>query len=97
METINKPQLEALKAGKDLKVLRVTGKAGDLMPVHYTTKEGVIVVKQGKAILQMGNSRSILKPNDVFLVPENVSHSLSIEEDFEAVVTLFVNSTIEFE
>lgn len=42
MRTINKPELVSLKRGALFKVLKVTGKAGMQMPLHYSTKEAVL-------------------------------------------------------
>jgi quercetin dioxygenase-like cupin family protein len=96
METIIKPELEQLMIGKQLKVLHVSGKSGTHMPEHYATSEAVITVKEGKAILKMEHTNSILRKGDVFLIPSNANHALQIEEDFEGIVTMSIDSIIKF-
>jgi quercetin dioxygenase-like cupin family protein len=51
MKTANKPELITLKTGVLLTVLKVTGQAGMQMPLHYSTKEAVLIVQEGSAAL----------------------------------------------
>ena len=53
MKTINMPELVTLKAGASLKVLQVTGQADTQMPLHYSTKEAVVIVQEGSALLKI--------------------------------------------
>ena len=52
MNTQNIPKLVTLKTGESFKVYQVTGHAGMKMPLHYSTKEAVVIVQEGFAQLQ---------------------------------------------
>ncbi|TVZ28626.1 Cupin domain-containing protein [Gillisia sp. Hel_I_86] len=96
MEKIQKPELTPLDIGDSLKTLQVTALAGMRMPPHYTTKEAVIVVHQGEALLKMPNVDHRLKQGAVFIVPAGVEHTLEIIKDFKAVVIMGADSDINF-
>lgn len=93
----NKPELIQLKAGDSFKTLQITGKAGMVMPLHRSTKEAVVIVQKGIAILSMYDKEYILEKGDNFIIPANENHSLSLKTDFEAVGVMALDSTIEFE
>ena len=97
METLNKPQLNLLKAGTSLKTLQVSALAGMVMPLHHATKETVIVVQQGMALLKMNNAQHILEEGVAFIIPALVDHSLEIKTDFRAIAIMAVDADIEFQ
>lgn len=96
METIQKPELTPLDKGKYLKTLQVTALAGMIMPPHLTTKEAVIIVQEGEALLKMPNLDHRLRQGAVFIIPAGVEHSLEIKSDFKAVAIMAVDSEIKF-
>lgn len=96
METLNKPELNLLHTGSSLKTLQVSALGGMFMPLHHATKETVIVVQQGKAILKMAGSDHVLEKGVSFIIPALLDHSLEIETDFKAIAIMAVDSDIEF-
>jgi quercetin dioxygenase-like cupin family protein len=96
METLNKPELIPLDMGKSFKTLQVKGLAGMVMPPHHSTKEAVIVVQRGKALLQMPKSDHIMHEGSTFIVPAGVDHKLDILEDFRAIAIMAADSEINF-
>ncbi|MGB3077936.1 MAG: hypothetical protein WBB31_02570 [Saprospiraceae bacterium] len=96
MQTIVKPQISILETGKEYKILRVTGAKGCQMPQHISTKEAIIIVYEGEAILKLGSREIPLRVNEPFIIPALAAHSLFITEDFAAHVIMAVESEIKF-
>ncbi len=96
METVQRPQLTLIDKGNSLKTLQVKALTGMKMPPHHTTKEAVIVVQKGEAILKMPNEDHTLKKGTVFIIPSGVNHSLEILKDFEATVIMAIDAEINF-
>lgn len=92
----NYPKLITLQCGALTKVLEVTGREGLQMPLHYTTKEAVIIVQEGSAVLTINNSEHLLTSGATFIIPAMVNHTLSIRTAFKAVVIMELDSKIEF-
>ena len=67
------------------------------MPMHHTTKEAVIIVQKGKALLSMPDQEYTLEKGDNFIIPANVNHYLLLRTDFEAIAVMLQDSTIEFQ
>ena len=86
-----------LNAGDSLKVIQITGKTGMGMPMHYSTKEAVVVVQEGTALLTMHNRVYQLTKGDYFIIPAYEKHSLLMKTDFKAIGVLTLDSEIEFE
>lgn len=97
MENSNKPEMTLLGNGKIFKTLNITAKAGMEMPLHHSTKEAVIVVLKGEAILKMPDGEHTLAQGTTFIIPEKVEHSLKINLDFHAIAIMENTSVIEFE
>ncbi|NKI27051.1 cupin [Arenibacter sp. 6A1] len=96
MEVINNPDLTHLHIGSALKVLKINATAGMGMPLHHSTKEGVIIVQQGEARLKSKNNIFFLQKGSSFLIPAGLEHSLTILKDFKAVVVMAIDSNINF-
>ncbi|MEP6793302.1 MAG: cupin [Saprospiraceae bacterium] len=96
MQTLVKPQINILETGKEYKILRVTGAKGCQMPPHISTKEAIIIVYEGEALLKLGNKEIHLVVNEPFIIPALASHSLFITEDFAAHVIMSADSEIKF-
>lgn len=96
MKSKNNPEMSPLKLGNIFKVLQVTGNTGTNMPEHISTKEAVIIVQKGTAILKMKGIDHVLKLNESFIVPAGVKHELQITEDFQAIVIMESESEIKF-
>ncbi len=91
-----KPELTHLSNGELFKTLNITAKAGMEMPLHHTTKEAVIVVLKGEAILKMRDGQYTLLSGTTFIIPAKVEHSLKIIANFHAIAIMENTSTIEF-
>ena len=96
MDVLNKPELTALHVGDSLKTIEVTALAGMIMPPHHTTKEAVIVVKEGRALLKMPTTVHVLQKGMALTIPARAEHSLEVKEDFKAGVIMAVDSEIVF-
>lgn len=96
METQTKPQMSILKSGKEYKILNVTGVKGAQMPPHYSTKEAIIILLNGEALLKMEGKDIRLLPGEFIIIPAAEPHALYIKEDFEANVIMAIDSEIKF-
>lgn len=59
MVNIEKPKISLLISGEMYKVYEVTGRAGMVMPKHYSTKEAVIIIKEGSALLELLGEKNL--------------------------------------
>lgn len=92
------PVLAPLKMGKNFKAFQITGKKGMEMPSHISTKEAVVSIQKGDAILKMADGENfVLKEEDVFIIPAGKVHSLELTNDFKAVAIMATDSEIQFE
>lgn len=97
METIQeKPSLTPLKVGQEIKTFSVSGKKGMLMPEHISTKEAVVMVQEGSALLKIDGEEQLLEKNGVYIIPQKIPHSLQLLTDFKAIGLMQLESEIEF-
>lgn len=96
MKVLNKPQLTNLAMGETFKILKVEGLGATVMPPHYCTKEAIIVVLEGRAVLKMPESEHALKMGSSFVIPAGKEHTLSIQEDIKAIAIMAIDSEINF-
>jgi quercetin dioxygenase-like cupin family protein len=96
MKTINKPEFVLLKTGELFKVLKVTGQSGMQMPLHYCTKEALIIVLEGSALLKIDEKEHLLQDGDSFIIPARQNHNLSVNNEFKALVIMSLDANIEF-
>lgn len=96
MEVLNRPQLTHLQVGKNLKILQIEALADMGMPEHSSSREAVIVVQEGEAILKIKDIAYVLKKGSTMLVPAGLKHSLSVIKDFKAVAIMATDSIINF-
>ncbi|HQG78577.1 MAG TPA: cupin domain-containing protein [Bacteroidales bacterium] len=97
MEKKQLPALSVLKTGETFKVYEVTGYSGMAVPSHHSTKEAVVIIKEGKAVLHIQGGKHQLEKGDVFIIPEQQSHTLEILSEFRANIIMGKDSDIEFE
>ena len=90
------PQIIIRQSGKSVKVLQVTGKEGMSIPEHFCTKEAVLVVQEGTAILTMNGKETALTRDQSFIIPGGKKHALNMKEEFQAVVIMDIDSEIKF-
>src|SRR5688500_2875711 len=96
MKTKEAPQIIIRQAGNAVKVLQVTGDEGITIPEHFCTKEAVLVVQKGTAILTMDGKENALTRDQSFIIPGGKKHTLHIKEKFQAVVIMDIYSEIKF-
>jgi quercetin dioxygenase-like cupin family protein len=96
MKVLNKPELIPLEVGDSIKAMQVRGLAGMTMPRHHATKEAVIVVLEGTALLGMSERSHTLKKGSTFIIPAGKEHTLTIQQDFKAIAIMAVDSEINF-
>ena len=96
MDKENMPKLTILQTGDTFKVYEVTGKEGMIMPKHYSTKEAVVLVKEGSGRLLIAEKEHLLSKGSAFIIPAGVSHSLTLLADFRANIVMENTSNIEF-
>jgi len=96
MKSNTYPKMSQLKTGNQFKVLEVTGTSGMIMPEHISTKEAVITVQKGSAVLKMKGIDHELNLNTSFLVPAGEKHELKILENFQAIVIMEIDSEVKF-
>ncbi len=93
---MNKPELTLLKKGDLFKILQVIGVKDAQMPKHLSTKEAIIIVEEGNAIIKINEREHILNKNDSFIIPAGIPHSLLITNDLKAIVIMPIESEIKF-
>lgn len=93
---LKRPVLKIVKTGKKFKIYEVTGDSDCVMSPHLSTKEAVIIVQEGGAILEIEGKINYLTKNDVFVIPFAAVHILSIKNKFKAIVIMELDSQIEF-
>lgn len=96
MKSNTNPKMIRLELGNTFKILQVTGSAGMNMPEHISTKEAVIIVQKGRAILKMKGNNHELKLNESLIIPAGEKHELQIIEDFQSIVIMESGSEIKF-
>ena len=66
------------------------------MPLHYSTKEAVVIVQEGNALLKIDEKDHLLQAGSVFIILARQNHNLSLKADFKALVIMSQDSSIEF-
>lgn len=95
-DKLNKPEMALLKKGASFKILQVQGIKGAHMPKHLSTKEAIIIVEEGSAIIKINNEEHLIKKSDSFIIPAGVPHSLSVITNLRAHVIMPLESEIKF-
>ena len=67
-----------------------------VMPSHLSTKEAVIIILKGEAVIKLTNKEIHLKINESAIIPAKEPHILIIKKDLEANVIMKTDSEIEF-
>ncbi|MEO9258544.1 MAG: cupin domain-containing protein [Crocinitomicaceae bacterium] len=96
IQTTIKPDVTIYQKGAAFKVLQVTGNANMGMPKHISTKEAVISVMEGSAVIEMDGKEHLLNAHDCLIIPAKQEHSLLIMTKFRALITMPIESNIEF-
>jgi quercetin dioxygenase-like cupin family protein len=97
METTARPEMKIIKQEGNLKLYRITAKAGMQMPAHYSTNEVAIIVQEGEATITFGEEGIELKTGEPIIIPAGKTHSLFIHSSFEAIAVMANTAEIKFE
>ena len=96
MKIKDAPLITIRQSGNSVKVLQVTGGEGMAIPEHFCTKEAVLVVQEGTAILTMDGKENVLSRDQSFIIPGGQKHALNMNEGFQALVIMDIDSEIKF-
>lgn len=86
---------EAYKNDK-FKVLHVSLKKGEKMPLHAATSDAYIVNKSGVGRVCFNDREVLLTSGETLLINAKEPHQLDILEDFTSSVILESDATIDF-
>lgn len=92
----NRPKMTPFAQGDQFKTIQVEAESGMKMPTHHTTKEAVIMVRKGEAILRLPQEERHLRAGDSFILPAEMQHSLEVIQHFSAMVVMAIESEIKF-
>lgn len=96
MKSNHTPMMTDLQLGGTFRVLQVSGSTGMYMPEHFSTKEAVVIIQKGAAILKMKGVDHYLEINNSLIVPAGVKHELQLTDDFLGLVIMEADSEIKF-
>ena len=96
MKTSGFPEMIPLKNGESLKIFQINAKARMKMPLHYSTKEAVVIIQEGHALLKIDKIKHILQKGTVFIIPAQQNHTLTVKTKFKAILIMEEDSKIEF-
>lgn len=96
MKTVTKPKIKLLATGTKFKAKQMEAKAGELLPKHRATIESVLVVLEGECVLALSGTDHVLKQGDTFIVPPEIEHQISVNQDFKAVHVMTKDIQFEF-
>jgi len=82
------PTINALGRTNKFKLARITSRAGSEIPLHSSKEEIIILVQNGKGILEFNNTIVVLEKNSCKVIPAFSPHTLKISKDFEALVIM---------
>lgn len=66
------------------------------MPEHISTEEAVVIIQKGSAILKIDGNVRKLKKDEICIIPGGKPHTLSITDEFQAIIVMALSSKIEF-
>lgn len=96
MDVLLTPQMTVAHVGAQYKILCVTGQKGMEMPTHISTKEAVVVVLKGQAVIKISNKEIYLNAGESAIIPAHEPHTLHIKSEFLSHVIMDQDSEIVF-
>lgn len=97
METTARPEMKLIKQEGNLKLYKITAKAGMQMPAHHSTNEVAIIVQEGAATITFEEDSIELKTSEPIIIPAGKTHSLFIHSNFAAIAVMANTAEIKFE
>ena len=94
--TTTKPTITIKYQNDDLKVLRLIGEPGDILPDHKVNHKAILHLLDG-SVEYIEQERTVaLQKGDFQLIPEDVVHQLSFKTASELELILIAKSQIKF-
>ncbi|MEJ7830190.1 MAG: AraC family ligand binding domain-containing protein [Segetibacter sp.] len=78
------------------KVLDVSLKMGEAMPLHHATSDAFIICKKGKGLISFADRQVTLSLGDTYLIKDSEPHKMTILKDFSACIILDHEGRINF-
>lgn len=89
-------KMEESYANESYKVLSVSLRVGEAMPLHQATSDAFIVCKKGKGKISFSDHEIILSQGETLLIKARQPHKLEVLEDFSSCIVLNQEGRIEF-
>ncbi|HLS26783.1 MAG TPA: AraC family ligand binding domain-containing protein [Beutenbergiaceae bacterium] len=78
-------KVTALQEGSLFSAKQMQGASGTAFPGHTASTESVLVVTEGRCIIEFAGSSHTLSAGDAFVVPPEEWHQVTGDPDFTAV------------
>lgn len=78
------------------KVLNVSLKTGETMPLHKATSDAFVINRKGKGRISFSNREVLLSEGDTVVIKANEPHKMEILEDFSSSIILEPDAQIDF-
>ncbi len=91
----NMPLKESFR-NDSYKVLEVTFKKGEGMPLHKASSDAFVINRKGTGKITFEDREVLLSQGDTVLIKANEPHKMDILEDFNASIILEPNASIDF-
>jgi len=78
------------------KVLNVSLKMGETMPLHKASSDAFVINRKGKGRISFSNREVILSEGDTVIIKANEPHRMEILEDFSSSIILEPDAKIDF-
>lgn len=85
-----------LQEGALLSAKRMEGTSETPFPGHTASIESVLVVTEGRCIIEFADARHELQAGDAFLVPPDQWHRVTGDPDFKAVHVMPTDIRFDF-
>ena len=77
---------ELIQATDALKIVRLQIAAGGSVPEHHANVDVVVTVVRGTGTFTIGNTKRVIQPGEVVVMPPKAPHAINAESDLELVV-----------
>ncbi len=78
------------------KVLSVTLKVGEQMPLHEASSDAFVILKKGKGRVSFADRQVELCAGETLLIRAHDQHRMEVLEDFSSCIILDSDARIEF-
>lgn len=90
--------MEIIEVDRDeqYKVLAVSLKVGEAIPLHHATSEAFLIGRKGKGKITFADREVILSEGETLTIKANEPHRMDILEDFSSYIVLDLHGAIKF-